>query len=45
MVGVLEMKPTTLKDPEAVAIIRKQRRIEVEIAEIALKYTRLKLGR
>ena len=45
MVGVLEMKPTTLKDAEAVAIIRRQRKLEVEVAEIALKYTRLKLGR
>ena len=39
------MKSTILKDAEAVAIIRKQRRLEVEVAEIALKYTRLKLGR
>lgn len=39
------MRATTLKDAEAVAIIRRQRRLEVEVAEIALRYTRLKIGR
>ena len=39
------MRATTLKDAEAVAIIRRQRRLEVEVAEIALKLTKIKLGR
>ena len=39
------MKPTTLTDPEAKAIVLKQRILEREIGEIKVKHYRLKLGR
>jgi len=39
------MKPTTLKDPQTRTIILKQRRLEVEVAEISLALFKIKIGR